>query len=285
MKTNLSHLPEQKQRELQQIIEITCEQVKEVEIIILFGSYARGDWVEELASDGHHWQYQSDYDILMLVENKKLARRSSVWHNLWKSSREAIKTPLSIISHSVSYFNRKVDGAEYFFTDILQEGILLYDSKHFHLHAPKPLNLTKRKQKAIEDFEYWYNRAEEFFTVFELVLEKPLYNLAAFNLHQTVEHSYAAALLVFTNYKPRTHDLKELGQQVAAQEPEFLSIFPQGTIEEKRLFELLRSAYVAARYKKEYTITSEELKWLSARVLMLLELTEKMCKEKIASFK
>ena len=283
MKNNLSHLPECKQRELQQIVEITCQQV-ETEMIILFGSYARGDWVEERASDGHHWQYQSDYDILVLVENKKLAKRDSVWHNLWKATREAINTPLSIIAHTVNHFNRKVDGAEYFFTDILQEGILLYDSKRFQLHAPKPLNLTERKQKAVEDFEYWFTKSQGFLKHYHFGFSQKDYNLSAFMLHQATEHCYATVLLVFTNYKPRTHDIKELGTLVAAQAPEFLAVFPQGTEEERSLFELLRSAYVGARYKKEYSITREELDWLSNRVSILHDLTESLCQKKIASF-
>lgn len=46
MKTTLDHLPEQKQQELQRAVEILREETQ-AEMIILFGSYARGDWVED----------------------------------------------------------------------------------------------------------------------------------------------------------------------------------------------------------------------------------------------
>ena len=55
MKTSLEHLPKNKQDELKHAVEIIPEQVNP-EIIILFGSYARGDWVEEPAADGHHYK-------------------------------------------------------------------------------------------------------------------------------------------------------------------------------------------------------------------------------------
>ena len=60
--------------ELRHIMKIFTEQV-DAEMIILFGSYARGDWIEELASDRHHYKYQSDYDIYVLVRNRKIAKR------------------------------------------------------------------------------------------------------------------------------------------------------------------------------------------------------------------
>lgn len=74
MKTSIEHLPKRKQDELRHIVKILTEQV-DAEMIILFGSYARGDWVEELASDRHHYKYQSDYDIYVLVSNRKIAKR------------------------------------------------------------------------------------------------------------------------------------------------------------------------------------------------------------------
>jgi uncharacterized protein len=47
MKTALDHLPEQKQQELQKAIEIIRKEI-DLEMLILCGSYARGDWVEDL---------------------------------------------------------------------------------------------------------------------------------------------------------------------------------------------------------------------------------------------
>jgi len=59
MKNSLSHLPLAKQQELHEIVQL-IRQMSQAEMIILFGSYARGDWVEEYANDGVHFQYQSD---------------------------------------------------------------------------------------------------------------------------------------------------------------------------------------------------------------------------------
>src|ERR1043165_2287287 len=62
----LKHLPLEKQKELKEIMKIICRN-PEVGMVILFGSYARGDQVEEKEEDGIHFKYQSDFDLLVIV--------------------------------------------------------------------------------------------------------------------------------------------------------------------------------------------------------------------------
>jgi HEPN domain-containing protein len=107
---------------------------------------------------------------------------------------------------------------------------------------------------------------------------------AVFLLHQMTERLFAAILLVFTRYKPSTHDLSKLLKRVASIEPRFLEVFPRGTEEQRQRFKLLRSAYVDARYKPSYSISREQLAWLAERVERLQAMTEKFCRAKIDSF-
>ena len=65
----------------------------------------------------------------------------------------------------------------------------------------------------------------------------------------------------------------------------FAQVFLFDTQENKRLFDLLRAAYVGARYKKSYIITHEELKKLQEKVEKLQLLTQQLCQEKINSLK
>ena len=50
MKKSLSHLPKHKQDEIRAVAELIKERI-DAEFIILFGSYARGDWVETFMSE------------------------------------------------------------------------------------------------------------------------------------------------------------------------------------------------------------------------------------------
>jgi hypothetical protein len=53
---------------------------------------------------------------------------------------------------------------------------------------------------------------------------------------------------------------------------------------ERRRFTLLKKAYVDARYNMDYTISKEDLAYLSERVQVLRGLTEQICKGKIEGF-
>lgn len=283
MKTSIEHLPKKKQDQLRHIVGILTEQV-DAEMIILFGSYARGDWVEELAPDRHHYQYQSDYDIFVLVRNRKVAKRVNRRQDLRDLIRRQIQTPISLISESVGHFNYCLRQGQYFYCDIEKEGILLYDSKKFKLEEARELSIEERKSKAEKYFEQWFNSSKGFFKTYLFNLSEKEYKIAAFQLHQATERFYSAILLVFTDYKPKTHDIEELGRFAAAQEPKLLMIFPKGSEKEKQRFELLRKSYVEARYNENFSIAREDLEWLAERVSKLQQLTSEICNKKIASF-
>jgi HEPN domain-containing protein/predicted nucleotidyltransferase len=284
MKTSLEHLPEQKRQELQRTVEIIREEVNP-DMLILFGSYARGDWVEDLDPETLHYRYQSDFDLLVITETPRQASKIEQNTHLNQRLMKTIhRTPVSLIAENIEFVNRRLRKAQYFYIDIKREGILLYDSEKLELAEPRELNIQERKKLAEEDFEYWFSSAKDFFDTYNFNLNRQKYNLAAFELHQVTERLYSTILLVFTRYKPSTHDLEKLNQRVASIEPKILTVFPQGTEEEKARFKLLRKAYVDARYKPSYIITQQELEWLAERVQHLLELTERFCKEKIDSF-
>ena len=282
MKTSIEFLPENKQEELGYLVNIIREK-HSVEMVILFGSYARGNWVEERNEDGF-FKYQSDYDIFIVTETKQMANKIESDHQLRNRIEHIITTPISIIAHDIEFFNRRLRKGQYFFSDIKKEGVCLYNTKRFKLVEEKELSLKEREHLAEEDFEYWFMRAMEFLIDFKNAFDRGSFNQAAFLLHQATENFYNTMLLVFTRYKPNTHDLEKLSKRAASIDPIMLAIFSvEGSEEEKRRFELLRKAYVDARYNKNYVITSDELTWLADRVKYLQEVTKEICQNKIVN--
>jgi predicted nucleotidyltransferase/HEPN domain-containing protein len=291
MKTSLDHLPVEKQFEIREIVETINDRFP-AEMIILFGSFARGDWVDDrYTENGTIYEYKSDYDILVVVDTEVVAikkENNTHWQN--KLRRETgFETPLNVIFHGIDYLNSEIENGSYFFVDILKEGIMLYDSGKFQLSAPKPLKPADRKYKARLYFDIWFENAEMFYLDFETNLKraelnKRHFNQAAFMLHQTTERLYACSILVYTDYKPKIHDLEKLDRQACKLDCRFKTIFPRTTADEIRLFKLLKKAYIESRYKLDYKITGEELEYLSERVRKLRDLTDVACKEKIESF-
>lgn len=110
------------------------------------------------------------------------------------------------------------------------------------------------------------------------------YKEAAILLHQVTEKFYVTILLVFTAYKPKIHYIGTLSNQVEKLHSGFVAVFPKDTPEKKRMFELLQKAYIDSRYNMNYKIEKEELEYLSNRVKVLRDLTERICNERIAQF-
>ena len=208
MKTSLDHLPEQKIHELKRTV-ATIRQFVEPQMIILFGSYARGDWVEDLDEDTLEFRYQSDFDLLVVMETRQQASHVEQNDRLSQALMKPIqRTPVSVIAEDIAFINRRIRNNQYFYIDIKREGIMLYDTGNFTLDEAKELTALERSLLAQEDYDYWMESAVDFYLIYQMVLDIGKNNKAAFMLHQATEHFYSAILLVFTRYKPTSHDLK-----------------------------------------------------------------------------
>ena len=113
MKSSLDHIPPRKQRELARALEILHEEFEDalgegtadfkkrgrILKIILFGSYARGTFVDEPHSMKG---YRSDFDLLVIVNNRKLTDFAEYWYKAAdRLTRDSfIETPTQFIVHS-----------------------------------------------------------------------------------------------------------------------------------------------------------------------------------------
>ena len=286
MKKSLSHLPKHKQDELAVVVETIREKVDQLEMIVLFGSYARGNWVEDIYTEGHStYEYKSDFDILAVTATESAAHTTGLWRKVKTAIKQKrLDTPVTLIVHDIGFLNSRIKKGQYFFSDIKKEGIMLYDSGNFQLEEEKPLSPKERAGQAKADFEQWFKTAKESYRSHELNFDEGQYKKSAFELHQATEALYSCIELVFSNYKPKSHDLDELGHLAADHDPAFITAFPRNTDDQKKCFELLNDAYVKARYDKDYKITKEQLEYLAERVKVLQQLTNKICTKKIESF-
>ena len=295
MRTDLDHLPHGKQREIARVTEILFEEFtdamksasspkkKEGRIlkIVLFGSYARGTWVDEPHTAKG---YLSDYDLLIVVNQQSVVDFATYWYRAEdRIMRETgIKTPVNFIVHTMDEVNNALSQGQYFFTDIIKEGIALYDLKgSTPFVTPQPQSADEALSTAERHFQQRMEGVRSAFEFFEFGLKAVRYNDAAFMLHQTVERLYTCLLLVETNYSPSTHSIKFLRSLAEQIDPELISVWPREAKQDRRLFELLKRAYVDARYSEHYAITVEELAWLGERAKILQALVEKRSLEKI----
>ncbi|WP_017183295.1 nucleotidyltransferase [Sphingobium xenophagum] len=298
MRTDLDHLPPAKQRELERVVQILFEEFgdataiatspwkKQARIlkVILYGSYARGGWVDEPHTAKG---YQSDFDLLVIVNHEKLTDRIEYWStaedrlNRELAITKTLRTPVNFIVHTTAEVNAGLSEGRYFFMDIARDGIALYQSDPADLPEPQPKTPAQALALAREYFEEWHPGGDSFFKGYRFYTGEGDPKKAAFLLHQGTESYYHCALLVCTFYTPHVHNLGFLRTQAERIDPRLIEVWPRETKVERARFEKLKEAYVKARYSKHYRITEDELAWLGERVEALGRVVEVICAEHI----
>jgi uncharacterized protein len=296
MKSGLEHLPETKRRELSRVVEILFSEFEaaigggkakfkrpgQILKVILFGSYARGDWVDDPVGG-----YVSDYDLLVVVNDEKLTDVLEFWagadeHLLREyQTTHQLTAPANFIVHSLADLNRRLKRGQYFFLDIVRDGVALYETPGHPLERPKKLKPAEALKEAQGYFDEWFPSAEALARGGQFYIGERRPKEAAFSFHQATERLYHCLLLVLTLYSPKSHKLNFLRSQAEQLDPRLAQAWPRGTKFEQRCFELLRRAYVDARYSPHYQITAEELAWLGERVTVLRDLVRAVCDERL----
>lgn len=295
MRDQLDHLPHSSQRELAEVVRILFEEFaaalrpgtqkwsKQGRIlkIVLYGSYARGDWVSDPIGG-----YQSDYDLLIVVNDDRLTDLefwSAAEDRLMRETTIAktLTAPVSFIVHTLTDVNSQLERGGPFFVDIVEQGIALYEAEGFCFATPRILPPNQAIIEAQQYFDDWLPTAREFAAGAKFHIERDAPKLAAFNYHQAAERAYHCILLVLTLYSPKSHRLNFLRSQSEQIAPALAEAWPRSSKFERRCFDLLRQAYVNARYSPHYAISPQELSWLGHRIDALLDLVEKVCRERL----
>jgi predicted nucleotidyltransferase/HEPN domain-containing protein len=298
VKRSVDHLPEGKRRELSLVVQMiregfakaiahrTMPRFRNGKLlkIILFGSYARGDWVEDPVG-----RYFSDYDLLVVVNHDDLTDVPEFWLATEDRVLEALsegtwlRTPVSLIYHSIDDVNEKLRLGRYFFIDILRDGIVLFEEPDSLFVEPQPLSAAEALAETQEYFGDRFESAGEFIDDYRSNLEKGRLKKAAFELHQATERLYQCLFLVRTLYTPKTHNLNRLRSLSEDMEPTLKQVWPSTNKEERQAYARLREAYIKARYSREYRITAAQLTWLGERVSLLQSLVERACLARLAT--
>lgn len=285
MRSDIDHLPLVQQRELERVTQILMDEFAvaiahatqpwkkngKIRKIVLFGSYARGDWVDE-----PHNGYQSDYDLLIIVSHADLTEIAEYWYIAEdRIMRDpAIARPVNIIVHTLDEVNQGLTRGEYFWVDIAREGIAIYSLAGSTLALPKPLSPSDAFRMAATYLSAWLEKIDSAIEGAEFYMGRGRRSDAAFTLHQAAERAYICFLLVRSQYVPRSHNLKFLRSLAEDKEAALIECWPRASKLERRRFELARRAYVEARYSASYEINAEDLQAIRTAVYKLRDTVE-----------
>ncbi|QYC09323.1 HEPN domain-containing protein [Brevundimonas nasdae] len=299
MKSDLDHLPARQQQELAHVRTTLLTEFEaalrkgaggtsdwrkggQVLKIILFGSYARTDWVDEPENG-----YLSDFDLLVIVSHPKLTDIADYW---WVAENKIMSDPsvgriVNIIVHDLAEVNQAIGRGEYFWTDIVRDGVMLYEMPGHPLAVAKPMTPKDAVEMAQQHFNVWFSKIEESLVGAEFYIGRGNRKDAAYNLHQAAERAYICFLLVHTFYFPRSHNIKFLRSLAEDVDKRLIEAWPREQKIDRRRFETLKRAYVEARYSDQYDISVDDLEALAMCARRLRTLVGETCQAKLAALR
>jgi plasmid stabilization system protein ParE/predicted nucleotidyltransferase/HEPN domain-containing protein len=307
LQARISELPRRAQRDIERAVAILREEFAAAVVgskaphrrdgrilkIILFGSYARGRQVVDPVG-----RYFSDYDLLVVVDHDDLTDASKYWDKAEERMVDLLAEgfwpqPLTLIVHSLDDINYQLRRGRYFFVDIVKEGIALFEEPGFPFEKPGVLTQEEAREEAQRYYDSDFTGIDRSLQFAQFARGKsqaehnPLEqakwrNEAAFQLHQATERAYYCILLVLLLYKPKSHSLNFLSKRCEQLDERLIGLWQQDNKFGKRCYELLRAAYIKARYSEFYKIDDEELDWLTERVTELQALTRTICEDRLA---
>lgn len=272
MNTSLKHLTPGQQRKIERVVSLIVRAIAPEKIILygVYGPVGKGGMPAEVlppvlgAYDllivSRQGDRRSDYELQDLIENR---------------CRE--EAPVTVLVHDISYVNRRISEGQYFFTTVIQDGILLFDAGHTPFARLEVPDWERVQAQAIKDFERWGQQARAFYRSAEFNYKAREWRAAIFLLHQAAEQLYQAVLLAFTGYKPTTHNLDKLRRYTNRFSLELAMVFPRDNAREDELFRHLLAGYVDARYKEDFSVPEAEIAILLQRIGRLLDIADRIC--------
>jgi predicted nucleotidyltransferase len=135
--------------------EILAAAKDKIAMIILFGSYAKGTWVQDWYTEGHIlYSYQSDFDIMVIVKGKygSGTARFRIEDNIKRGLKKkglrglGLKEPLvTIILESINVVNEHLEQGQYFLPISKKKGC--YFMIVVNLNYQKRKSYRRKKEK------------------------------------------------------------------------------------------------------------------------------------------
>lgn len=291
MKDSIAYLPKDKQEDLNFLVKEILKRLPQTEYIILYGSYARGNYVRRsirIEDGGIPTVKISDYDIYVITSGINSKKAETILDNvedIFFAGKDFDRdTPVQFINDDIKVFNKFIEEGRYFYTQIKQEGVILYTNGKYKLARRRKLNFEEIKIQAQEYFDEKFKKGNGFLKGANFHYGEEDYILSSFNLHQACENYYYAIRLTFTLRNNKQHNLSKLSTSVKRHSEDLKTVFPQNTLEEKRLFALLKAAYVDARYNPHFMVTKEDIDSLVPKVELLRDIAKRICEAKIKEY-
>ena len=187
--------------------------------------------------------------LLVLTDNNEQGLAQEISNHLEESCKK-VANVFILVHHAASLitatdeknlFLKKAAGCPVIY---LSGGLILPKQKETDHQLVTETSLRK--------WQRWQSQALEFLKGAEYYLTIGAHNAALFSLSQTAECLLVAIIRLVTLYEINTHNLERLLKLTQMFTADISAIFELDDMEKKKLFNILKGAYVDVRYRDRY---------------------------------
>jgi len=254
--------------------------------LILFGQFTRGTGSSNIPPGT-----RSGMNLLVIVSHRDLTGMSAFWEEVEDRivNDQPIKWPATLIIHTLPDVNRHLKDGAYFFTEIIQHGIMIHEDIELGKDG-RPKNILARPmsldseivcEMGLELHSHWRNAARQALFLAKVSIAQGVEwnRSSAFQLNQAAESAYRMFLLTVTQYAPASHNLGKLRSLAGAIDPRIDEAWAPLQKPYSQYFQLLQRAYLEARYSSDYETGADILAWQADRIELLINLADTLCLE------
>lgn len=261
----------------QPLVDLILKAAKPDAIFLLGGSLYRRRSESIFCPEAPASCHVADCFVLILMQDLD-DKEPYEWQDKIENTCNA-HLPVTTLVLKTSDFEDWLKERHPFAVSVQRSAVAIYNSGHFKFPNENPVPDASAQKSLQKYYVEGLSRAKEFLAGSELFRVRNQHSLSAFMLHQSAEQSLRTLLKLGTGYHAHTHNLNRLIRYASLAFYELPDVFPQRTTEEKRLFNLLQTAYVETRYRETYKISPEDLLRLSQKVERICDILTNSCKQ------
>lgn len=243
-----------------------------VTTVFLLGKTLRTETTETVFAARQEYSRVSHYFLLLLTQGCDERKR----HQLQDKIEQHAHPPLTILLLDCLQFGNWLEEGHFFATTVRCKAAIIYDAGLYPL-AEVPAPKEEKPNRNHQLYRSSRTSIEEFLAGAELYMVRGQWRLSAFMLHQAAEQALRALLILHTGMHVVTHSLDRLTRYCLMFCCELSALWEKGKGEGKQLLSILQKAYIDARYRTDYAISSSDVKALTVRVRALQKIFEERC--------
>ena len=226
---------------------------------------------------------KATFDLLVITGNSNNLADHEILQKI-DMLEDSLDCEVAAVDQSLAAVNELIAKNSRFLTTLYHNAVLVYSAGNNALITPATVPSPEETKTKIEGtWNKCFATAERFYKTACFCMDNGWNEKALFDLHQATQHTCMALLRVYTGYRSTTHNLSRLLSLIENFSFVPSTIFPCSTEEETALFNILNKAYSDARYKEDYSVSTEVANLLKKRVNQLLLVAEELYTKKLTT--